>query len=165
MDWEIRGFMLRIGRMTDYATVLLCEMVRRQRRDANQPASAAELARVSHVPEPSVAKILKLLAQADILRSRRGKGGGYLLARPAEKISVGDVITAMEGPIALTSCVHDSPELCGARNICGISGHWNTVNRAVRAALDEVSVQDMAFAPPPFAATAYDTEQQTRRQG
>jgi FeS assembly SUF system regulator len=152
--------MLKIGKMTDYAVVLLCDMARRESRDS-APVSAAGLSARAHLPEPTVAKLLKLLAKEHILMAQRGVAGGYRLARPAAEVTVGDIITAIEGPIALTACVEGSGHDCRMEASCGIKGHWNKVNEAVRAALNKVTLAEMAsadFLAFPYVGAAKQTE-------
>ena len=64
-------------------------------------------------------------------------------SRPANKISVADVIQAVEGPIALTACADTSDEQCNIQTLCPVQGKWNRVNTAVRSALEEVTLADM----------------------
>ena len=99
-------------------------------------------------------KILKALARAGLLTSHRGAKGGYGLARPAEAISVADVISALDGPIALTACIEDGPGGCEIEALCPARTNWHRINDAIRDALDEISMAEMAqtiplaFGPP-----------------
>lgn len=131
--------MFRINKLTDYAVVLLLNMAR-----AGQVRAAHQIAADTGVPGPTVAKVMKALVRAGLVQSTRGSGGGYVLARPADSIAVADMIEALEGPIALTACVHDADETCDREGFCPMSGHWNRVNAAVRKALAGVSLADMA---------------------
>jgi Rrf2 family protein len=94
-------------------------------------------------------KILKALARAGLLTSHRGAKGGYGLARPAEAISVADVISALDGPIALTACIEDGPGGCEIEALCPARANWQRINDAIRAALDDISMAEMAQAIPP----------------
>jgi Rrf2 family protein len=100
----------------------------------------------TRVPLPTVSKILKALAHAGVLVSHRGVGGGFALARPAEAISVGAVIEALEGPIALTECLGDDPHSCDIEAGCPVRSNWERINRVVRDALEGLSIADMASA-------------------
>lgn len=135
--------MLKLNRMTDYAVVMLTHM-------GETPAptiTAAQVAAESNMPLPTVAKLLKALTRQGILTSQRGAIGGYRLARPAAEISVADIITALEGPIALTSCVDGAADACDVQSVCPVRGNWNRVNDAIRGALETVSLADMSPAP------------------
>ena len=102
------------------------------------------------VPEPTAAKVLKLLARASLLASQRGSNGGYELARPAAEITVAEIIVALDGPIALAACVEGSLDHCGVEQLCSMRGNWNRVNRAIREALEDITLADMAR---PFTAS------------
>jgi FeS assembly SUF system regulator len=132
---------IRLNRMTDYAVVVLGRMGR------EGVVSVGQLAQESRVPQPTVAKLLKQLAQAGIVVSQRGAAGGYALARAAESITVADVIAALEGPISLTACVDGAEGHCEVERLCPMRGNWDRVNRAIRAALESVTIADMTPAP------------------
>lgn len=130
--------MLRIAKLTDYATVVLATL-------AESPcahASAAELAARARLEPTTVSKVLKTLAQAGLVESRRGAAGGYRLARAPEAINVADVIIAMEGPIGLTECQLDVG-LCHHEGHCGVRGNWQKIGLAVETALRSVSLADL----------------------
>ncbi|MDA1099708.1 MAG: SUF system Fe-S cluster assembly regulator [Proteobacteria bacterium] len=137
--------MIRLNKMTDYAVVMLSHMA----GDHGKVVTAARIALDSGVPLPSVSKLLKQLGKANILISHRGAGGGYSLGRAAKNISVAEIVTALEGPIALTACIDGADTSCGSLPLCAMSGHWNQVNRAIEGALQGVSLADMM--PRPFA--------------
>ncbi|MCY4395257.1 MAG: SUF system Fe-S cluster assembly regulator [Rhodospirillaceae bacterium] len=133
--------MLRLNRITDYAVVVLTQM-------ANEPdkrVTAPQLSEESNVPAPTVAKVLKALAREGVLASQRGVNGGYRLARPAGDISMLEVIRALEGPISLTACVDGAEGDCNVELLCPVRGNWDRVNTAIRSALADVSLEDMAI--------------------
>lgn len=131
--------MIKLSKMTDYAVVLLAEMAGRDAALVN----ATSLAEATKLPEPTVSKILKALARHSIVTSTRGMNGGYILGRSAEEINMVDIITALDGPITLTACVDESTECCDRSASCSMKGKWNPVNRAMQAALENVSLQQM----------------------
>ena len=131
--------MLRISKLTDYAIIVLGRMS----RDAEQTHTAAGLAEATGVAAPTVSKILKMLGKSVILKSTRGAHGGYVLAQSPERTSVAAVIFALEGPIALTECEGERGG-CEQSDSCNARGSWDVINRAVRAALESVSLADMA---------------------
>lgn len=137
--------MLRVSKLTDYATVMLSYMA----KNASDVHSALQIASATGITLPTVSKILKLLAQAQVLVSTRGAKGGYALAGAPDKITVAAVISALEGPIALTEC-SISHEVCEQASGCGIRGNWGVINRAIQNALESVTLSDMikpAIAP------------------
>ena len=82
---------------------------------------------------------------SDLVSSQRGMRGGYTLSRPPEAISVAAIIEALEGPVALTACVEASDEHCNVASLCPIRGGWEKVNRAIRQALEAVSLAELAL--------------------
>ena len=131
--------MLRISKLTDYAIIVLGQMA----RDAEQTHTAAGLAEATGLAAPTVSKILKMLGKAGVLKSMRGAHGGYLLAQSPERTSVATVIYALEGPIALTECEGERGG-CQQSSSCNARGSWDVINRALRTALESVSLADMA---------------------
>ena len=131
--------MIKLSKLTDYAVVVLAQMA----REKGALLSASTLSERSGVPEPTVSKILKLLGKAGIIESARGVSGGYRLDKSAENVPVTAIITAIEGPIALTACVDDSDESCALQGVCAMNGRWSPVNRALHSALENVTLADM----------------------
>lgn len=142
--------MIRLSRLTDYGIIVMRYMGVEPERVHNAAEVAAEVA----LPLPTVSKLMRRLATRGMLASQRGAKGGYSLARRPEAISVADIITALEGPVSLTVCTTGrAPGSCQHEPRCPVQGHWQRINRAVRAALEEVSLADM-IAPVPAHATA-----------
>lgn len=104
--------------------------------------NAGELAEQTQISAPTVSKLLKRLSQAGLLESSRGAQGGYRLARAPENISMADVINALEGPIGLTECALHNGR-CGIESDCSLRSNWQIITRAVREALDGVSLAEM----------------------
>ena len=119
--------MIRLNKMTDYAVVMLSHLA----VDSDRVVTAKELARGSALPLPSVSKLMKQLSKAGILTSHRGASGGYRLGRAPKDISVAEIVTIFEGPIALTACIEGADTSCDAMPQCSLSGHWNQVNHAI----------------------------------
>lgn len=131
----------RINRLTDYALVILGRLAA-SGKGASQ--SAAELAEATQLPLPTVIKVLKTLAREGVLDSVRGVRGGYRLVRPAESLTVLEVLEAMEGPVAVTECVEPGTEAgCAYASACVARGPWGRINVALRAALAEVALADL----------------------
>ncbi len=135
--------MLRVSKLTDYATVVMTYLGSRP----EDVLSAAEVAEQVRLELPTVSKLLKQLAGAGLLESFRGARGGYRLARAPELISVAEIVEAMEGPIAMTECgVHSG--LCDHESHCSVRGNWRRISLAVEAALRGVSVAELREPPP-----------------
>lgn len=140
--------MIRLSRMADYGVVVMTYMAMR----AHRTQTTHQVAQATGLPEATVGKLLKVFAREGLLESHRGVHGGYELTRPAEDVSVADIVTAVEGPIALTLCVDDHPGTCDVESLCPMRGGWNRINSALREALEGVSLAAMAFPElPPLA--------------
>ncbi len=131
--------MFRMTRLTDYGIVLLACAARDPRRP---PRSARDLAAEARVPGPTASKILKRLAAHGLLSARRGVKGGFALARPAREITVAGIVSALEGPVAITVCTAHG-ERCDLERVCGVRNNWRKINRAVFQALEGITLADM----------------------
>jgi FeS assembly SUF system regulator len=130
--------MLRLSKLTDYAVVVLVRLAGIEGVQTSPGIAAA-----TGIPEPTVAKVLKILAAGDLVSSQRGARGGYRLNRPLTAIPIADVIAAVDGPIALTACVEGSSSCCETQNLCPMRGRWDPVNDAIYAALNRITLADM----------------------
>ena len=134
--------MLRITKLTDYATVVLTVLAARP----GDVLSAADLAEIAGLEAPTVSKLLKPLAQAGLVSSQRGVHGGYRLNRAADEITLVEIVEAMEGPLAMTECSqHDSQ--CGLADQCGVRANWRLINDVVADALRGVTLAQMLKPP------------------
>ena len=130
--------MLRVTKLTDYATVVLTVLA----ASAGEVLSATEIAERAGLEATTVSKGLKPLAQAARVEGFRGAHGGYRLARPARDIRLIEVIEAMEGPLSVTECsVHDGQ--CGLESSCGLRRNWRRINDVIAQSLRGISLQDM----------------------
>ncbi len=141
--------MIRMTKQADYGIVLMSRMAAEPGRLYTAGALAAE----THLPAPTVSKILKLLAREGLLASQRGVKGGYLLARAPGELSVAEVIAALEGPIAITECIDETPGLCRQEAFCPTRGNWHRINRAIRRALEAITLAEMTQPLPPELVT------------
>jgi FeS assembly SUF system regulator len=131
---------LKLSRLTDYAVVVLSRMG----QDDVPLQSAPGIAARTGLAEPTVAKVLKILAQSEIVEGLRGARGGYRLTRPLHSITLAEVIVAFDGPIALTACVDGGTGGCESEHSCPVRGRWDPVNHAIRQALAGISVAQLA---------------------
>jgi FeS assembly SUF system regulator len=128
-----------MGKLTDYATVVLATL-------AQEPArhrAAAELAERTRLSRPTVSKVLKGLQRAGMVISSRGSQGGYRLARAPEQITAAQILDVFEGPLAITECSSASSQ-CGIERLCRVGGAWQRINAAIRRALEDVTLQQLA---------------------
>ncbi len=139
--------MLRVSKLTDYATVVMTCLV----AAGDGVLSAQALAERAHLEVPTVSKLLKQLAQAELVTSTRGINGGYRLARMPERITIADIVTAMEGPIGMTECSAQAGS-CDHEPHCGVRVNWQRINQAIAGALQGVTLADMVKPPAKRAA-------------
>ncbi len=131
--------MLRISRLTDYATVILATLAEQPER----VQTATALAEQTRIAAPTVSKLLKQLHRAGLVTSTRGLHGGYQLARPPSQISAAAILDALEGPVALTDCSVGQGQ-CGIEETCRVGRAWQRLNMAIRRSLYEVSLAQLA---------------------
>lgn len=130
--------MVRISKLTDYAVVIMAYMA----KSPNKLFQAREIAADTSIAYPTVSKLLRKLTNNQLLRSNRGVHGGYQLASPAHKISVANIINALEGPIAITECsLGDS--FCDNASHCSLRNPWLQINRVIGHALDSIRLSDL----------------------
>jgi FeS assembly SUF system regulator len=132
---------MRLTSLADYAVVMMAAAARHG--DGGR-LSATCLAEETGVPLPTAQKLMGRLAGAGLLTSARGTGGGFSLARAVDAISLADIIEAVEGPIAMTTCVDETRNDCALDGHCQIKAHVPMVNGAVRGALQGVSLATLA---------------------
>lgn len=132
---------MRLSSMADYAVVTMSAAAR---HCGGARVSATQLAEETGLPAPTVQKLVSRLTAAGLLRSSRGVGGGFKLARPAAAITLADIVEAVEGPIALTTCVDEGREECSLDACCAVKPHWPIVNAALRGALAGVPLTRLA---------------------
>ncbi|HTT02199.1 MAG TPA: SUF system Fe-S cluster assembly regulator [Steroidobacteraceae bacterium] len=131
--------MLRISKLTDYATVLLAALA----AESSRVQTASALAERTRIALPTVSKLLKQLHRAGLVASTRGLHGGYQLARPAAEISAAAILDALEGPLALTDCSAGHGQ-CGIEETCRVGRAWQRLNLAIRRSLQEVTLAHLA---------------------
>jgi FeS assembly SUF system regulator len=145
-------------KQADYGIVLMTYFA----LDGEQQVhNARDLAEKARLPQPTVTKILKVLARQGLLISQRGVKGGYRLAQRPEQVNIAEIITALEGPIAITQCCEQGHG-CQRGGYCPVRGNWRKIDRAVRNALSGITLAQMAqpvaaeggqptnWAPPPI---------------
>lgn len=136
---------MRLTAQADYAVVMMSAAARHCGGAAR--LNATTLAADTGLPLPTVQKLVSRLSAAGLIESSRGTGGGFRLARPPASITLADIIEAIEGPIALTTCVDADRHDCAVEGSCGVRAHMPQVNGAVRGALAGVSLATLSAAP------------------
>ncbi len=131
--------MIKISKLTDYAILVLSTLAQTQ----GQLLTTSALSVSTRIPEPTVAKVLKHLTKQGIVQSTRGVHGGYMMARDPARITVHELIVALEGPISITSCANNDSDQCIVKDYCTVRGGWQKINDTITAALDELFLTDL----------------------
>ena len=142
---------MRLTSLSDYAVVLLAAAAR---HPAGERLSATLLAEETGVPLPTAQKLTGRLAGAGLLETARGSGGGFRLARTAHDISLADIVEAVEGPNAMTTCVDSTRHECALEGGCAVRPHMSLVNGTIRGALAAVTLDQLSQTKPEFPSLA-----------
>lgn len=132
--------MLGLGRQTDYAARIVLHLAR---LEAGTRVPVREIASERLLPAAFVRRIVGRLASAGVLRTTRGTGGGVRLARSAAKISLLDVVRAMEGGVTLNRCV-TTPQSCPLSDDCPVRRVWCDATDRVEGYLEGVKFDRLA---------------------
>ncbi len=140
---------MRLSSLADYAVVLMSAASRHCGAAllAEGKLNASTLAQETGVPLPTTQKLVSRLSAAGLIESTRGIGGGIRLARPPASISLADIVEAVEGPLAITTCTIDGNHDCALEDSCTVKPHWGVINQTIRKALNDVSLASLAEAP------------------
>tara|TARA_R110002111_G_scaffold180950_1_gene246551 strand:+ start:2005 stop:2547 length:543 start_codon:yes stop_codon:yes gene_type:complete len=137
--------MLSLTRKTDYALVALSYLTGRYAESA-EPVSAKQIAQTFGLPLPLLMNILKELVRAKVLSSTRGINGGYELATEPGRISLLEVVTAMEGPVRLAQCADGLPIVgqgCNLSDDCPIQRPIRSLHRRINQFLEDVTLKEL----------------------
>ncbi|MEE8350079.1 MAG: SUF system Fe-S cluster assembly regulator [Acidobacteriota bacterium] len=133
-----------MSKEADYGILLLAHFSHQQQ---GRKHSAREVAQDNGLPLPMVRKVLKILAREGLLISHRGARGGYSLVRLGQRITVAEIIKAVEGPLAMTECV-EAPGECRLESTCQLKTAWQRINDTVLQALGRMTLSDLTDPPP-----------------
>jgi Rrf2 family protein len=144
---------VRVSAKSDYALRALIELgLRAQGANPREPVSADELGRLQEIPAGFLQAILADLRRAGVVASQRGQSGGWRLARPADQVSVADVIRAVDGP--LVSVHGERPEAVHYNDTAdALQLVWIAARSSLREVCEEVTIQDLADRALPDAVT------------
>lgn len=132
--------------LTNKAKYALKAALHLARREPGVSVLIAEIAAVENIPKKFLESILLTMKNRGILASRKGRGGGYALARPASQVSFGEIVRIMDGPLAPVPCVSATAyhrcEECASEEKCEIRRVMQRVRDASSAVLDSTSLAD-----------------------
>ncbi|KAK3584272.1 hypothetical protein CHS0354_035353 [Potamilus streckersoni] len=129
--------MIKISKKADYAIVALSHLVY-----SGEPVSAKKIAEFYHFPSPMVSKVMKELAQGNIIEGTRGVNGGYKLNMRPDQITLGYILDIMDGPSEITECCSDV-NICPASKECLVKYGLNKVQRKIRMLFDNTTLKEL----------------------
>lgn len=143
--------MFKLSKKADYGLIAVKHLA--MHRNENHACSANEIAEVYGISTTLMAKVLQKLARHTLVVAKHGSSGGYQLAKDPEQISALEVITAIDGPVLITSCV-TSHGNCDASSKCSVREPLRRVNESVMQVLATVTIAQMCEEPPEPALVA-----------
>lgn len=128
-----------VTRKTDYAVRCVLYLA----RDDDQVSNVTEVSKAMHIPKTFLAKIFQKLVKAGLVESIRGMNGGFRLARKPSKISLLDIMDAIQGPAAINLCAVDKRK-CRRSAACAVHPVWVELRRDVNRKLSEQTIDRLA---------------------
>ena len=136
--------MFKLSKKADYGLIAVKHLA--MHRDENHACSANEIAEEYGISTTLMAKVLQKLARQALVGAKHGSTGGYQLAKNPDRISALDVITAIDGPVLITSCV-TSHGNCDAASKCSVREPLRRVNESILQVLHTVTISQMCEEP------------------
>lgn len=132
---------MRVSTRGDYASRALLSLAL---HPGEAPTSVRDIAERTGLPQPYLEQILLALKGAGLVRSKRGVGGGYVLARPPEDIRLSDIVSAVDGPITVGDFGEPHQDgACDHEGQCVLLAIWNNVGEHMRQHLDSYTLADL----------------------
>lgn len=137
---------MQISYRGDYALKAILELARHYQKE---PVTTREIAARNNLPEKFLEQVLSQLKQAGYIRSVRGARGGYQLNRPPERITMGEIIRLVDGPIGPIACVEDSFHVpCEDERVCALRQVFGRAREAMLDVVDNVNFADLISKQP-----------------
>ncbi len=134
---------MKVSTRGDYASRALLSLA--LHTDESGPTSVRDIAERTSLPQPYLEQILLALKGAGIVRSKRGVGGGYILAREPAQITLGEIVSAVDGPIAVGDFGAPHQDgACDHEGQCVLLSVWAGISSQMRAHLDSFTLADIA---------------------
>jgi Rrf2 family cysteine metabolism transcriptional repressor len=140
---------MRLTARSEYGLLALIDL---GVRFGEGPVSARGVAERQCIPMKFLEQLLASMRKAGLVSASRGAHGGFTLARDPSRISVLEVVEALEGPLAPTSC--DGGQLCGRSGACAAAGVWSRATEALRDVFMTTSVGDLCSRQAAFDSAA-----------
>lgn len=130
---------MKVTRKSDYGLRALCTLARQYN---GEPVSIGQLSAEHKIPEPFLEKIMQELREHGLVEATHGRGGGYLLKRRPSRISLREIVQALDGPIALVTCL-DPALKCSIEADCPTSSIWEIINHKLDEYLASLTLSDV----------------------
>lgn len=134
---------MKVSAKDEYACFAVLELALHY--DPDTPVRVQQIAESQNIPPKFLFQIMQILKRVGLVRSKRGTEGGYVLARPPDDITVGDVVRSMSGPLVQLTCLESGEfaDPCEREATCHFKPVWSEVNTAIASVLDGVTFGDM----------------------
>jgi Rrf2 family cysteine metabolism transcriptional repressor len=134
---------MKISAKDEYACSAVLELSLRY--DPDTPIRVQDIADRQGIPIKFLFQIMQILKRVEIVRSKRGTDGGYILARPPAELTVGDVLRSVSGPIVQLACLESGnfEDDCDREATCQFKPIWADVNQAITSVLDGITFADL----------------------
>lgn len=134
---------MKISARDEYACAAVLELALNY--DTEAPVRVQDIAQRQVIPMKFLFQIMQTLKRVDIVRSKRGMEGGYVLARHPRQITVGDVLRSMSGPFVQLSCLESGNfgGDCDKQAACNFKPIWAEVDRAIGAVLNNITFEEL----------------------
>lgn len=135
---------MKISAKEEYACAAVLELAIHY--DVDAPVRVQDIAERQGIPMKFLFQIMQILKRVDLVRSKRGTEGGFVLARHPSQITVGDVLRSVSGPFVQLSCLEsgDFAQACSRQNTCVFKSVWADLDRAMASVLNNVTYEDLA---------------------
>jgi len=130
---------MKVSYKLDYALKTMAALAMQE----NTLISIQELSKKLDIPRKFLEQILTILKKGDFVVSKRGNIGGYLLARPANQIMIGDIIRHLDGPLEPIACLDNGYQGCLDMPSCVFREVWDQVHLAIKGVVDHISLADI----------------------
>ncbi len=130
---------MRLTTKSQYAVRALLHLTEKE----GKTIQMREISVSEGISKPYIEQLFNKMRKYGLIKSIRGPQGGYILARPAKKITMGDIVRSVEGPIHLTRCAGEKDSFCKRSKLCRSFPMWSKVNKKIEAVLDSVSLGDL----------------------
>jgi len=131
---------MKVSTKGRYALRMMLDLA--ERKDAGF-ISLKEIAERQNISKQYLEQIVSLLNTSSVLRTSRGKQGGYMLSKEPSKYSVAQILRITEGSLAPVACLEDEVNLCDRADACKTLPMWNGLNKVISEYLEGISLQDI----------------------